>query len=432
MDREALGWPIRGLSLLLLVRVVAAEPADVALADGHVILDLASLPTLDRQAETDDQLKAHWLGKWPGSEVSVELRMFPMKEYEIQAPEEVAQFIAACYSDPKQKGDPDFDYAETEIAPGPYGWMPYASLCQGRLPSPTKNEGEVYVLGSVLETAAYALTLEARPPLDDATRDRVRAFLRKGIRARCRTMRPDWTDEEVAARWGGKPAKVIRTEHYLIMTNASAGNLFAKKMEECYSTIREVFPFTEVQGRRLMPVFLFRDENEYVEYCCNVAEMSTQEARATKGHAWKDYYATYYDSPNDPVHIHEATHQIFENRLFLSGGGSWFQEGVAEYMCTSRSARRTRARPLATKDTGPRLAALVRHEELPGNDYALAASIIEFLRESKDVRDRFPVFLRRVGGLRESTPAVVIQTLESVYGTDLKSIEAGWIKYWKR
>jgi hypothetical protein len=418
--------------LLLFVRVAAAQSTEVAVADGRVILDLASLPALDRRADTDDQLKAYWLGQWSGSEVSIELRVFPAKEYQIQEPEEVTHLLAAGYADPKQKGDPAFDYSVTEIATGPYGRAPIASLCQGRLPNPTKNEGEVYVLGSVLETAAYGLALEARPALDDATREQVLAFLRKGVKARCRTMDPNWTDEEVATRWGGKPTKVFRTEHYVVMTNASAGNLFAKKMEECYSKIREVFPFAEVPGRRLMPVLLFRNPDEYEKYCRVVAEMNRDEARATKGHAWKDYYATYYDSPNDPVHIHEATHQIFENRLFLSGGGSWFQEGVAEYMCTNGSARRTCARPLATKEVGPGLAALVRHEQLPGDDYLMAASIIEFLRESKDVREKFPVFLRRVGGLRENTPDAVVRTLESVYGTTLKDIEAGWIKYWKR
>ena len=66
-------------------------------------------------------------------------------------------------------------------------------------------------------------------------------------------------------------------------------------------------------------------------------------AAKSKGHAWRDYYATYYDSPVDPVHIHEMTHQLFANRLHLNGGGSWFQEGVAEDICTSKNDRNVTA-----------------------------------------------------------------------------------------
>src|SRR5438105_9240166 len=79
--------------------------------------------------------------------------------------------------------------------------------------------------------------------------------------------------------------------------------------------------------------------------------MTEPAAHGTKGHEWHDFYATYYDSPNDPVHIHEATHQIFMNRLHLTGGGSWFQEGVAEYMCTLPGDRKGFARNAARSGT---------------------------------------------------------------------------------
>jgi hypothetical protein len=70
-----------------------------------------------------------------------------------------------------------------------------------------------------------------------------------------------------------------------------------------------VFPFTEVAWQRLMPVFLFKDFDGYVAFG---KKQGMEDVADTKGHAWKDYYATYYDSPNDPVHIHEATHHGFD------------------------------------------------------------------------------------------------------------------------
>ena len=90
------------------------------------------------------------------------------------------------------------------------------------------------------------------------------------------------------------------------------------------------FDVEEVEGRKLMPVFLFRTPEQYYAYYSKRAGIPLDKARRSKGHAWLDYYATWYEAPNDPVHIHEATHQIFGNRLNLSGGGSWLQEGVAE------------------------------------------------------------------------------------------------------
>ena len=152
----------------------------------------------------------------------------------------------------------------------------------------------------------------------------------------------------------------------------------------------------------------------------------------TKGHAYLDYYATYYDSPNDPVHIHEATHQIFLNRLFLPGGGSWFQEGLAEYMCTSRSARRSSARPGAKKGRGPRILRMARKDQIDARDYLPCASVIDFLLNDKRFSPKFPVFLRRMGVLVDPTPKRVETLLTDIYGMNVDSLEQGWIRYWKR
>ena len=52
------------------------------------------------------------------------------------------------------------------------------------------------------------------------------------------------------------------------------------------------------------------------------------------------------------------THQVFGNRLRLDGGGSWFQEGVAEYICT-RESERTDAANLVKKGRHVKLAARI-------------------------------------------------------------------------
>ena len=71
------------------------------------------------------------------------------------------------------------------------------------------------------------------------------------------------------------------------------------------------------------PVMGFCTKEQYVDFPARNTRMSPLKAAQPKGHAYKDYYATWYESPNDPVHIHEATHQILSNRPELPGGGSW-------------------------------------------------------------------------------------------------------------
>ena len=164
---------------------------------------------------------------------------------------------------------------------------------------------------------------------------------------------------------------------------------------------------------RLMPVFLFRDDEEYNDFCVQMG-MSRSNAGRSAGHAWKDYYATTYRSPNDPVHIHEQTHQLFSNRLFLSGGGSWFQEGVAEYVETSDNDRNVIAREVKRGRHTPltefmAIRSLLFRDEGASDDtteagdhYKQAALLIEFLREGKWGAGKFERFLTTVGHTRRN------------------------------
>jgi hypothetical protein len=176
-----------------------------------------------------------------------------------------------------------------------------------------------------------------------------------------------------------------------------------------------------------------------MSFAMHVAGMSMPQAAATKGHAYRDYYATWYDSPNDPVHIHEATHQIFSNRLHLAGGGSWLQEGVAEYMSTSGNQRRGWARGAAKRGQHmpfPRFVAvgqLIANTELDGkSSYLQAASLVQFLRDGKFQPEKFRTFLERVGRAPRGDPAAVSRAVEAVYGTDLAGLEAAWVEYWAK
>jgi len=237
---------------------------------------------------------------------------------------------------------------------------------------------------------------------------------------------------------------LIRTAHYIVLTNSSGGPTFGKKMEECFAAIRKVYPFDDVPGRRLLPVFLFRTKDEYNQFYAQIARITMEQADRSKGHSWRDYYATYYDAPGDPVHIHEATHQIFKSRLFLGGGGSWFQEGVAEYMSTKPGDRSAVAGQVKKQKHVPLTEFIAIESLLMSSDgdapmgdqavagYEQAALLIEFLRESKWAKDKFPAFLQRVGRVPSQNRAEIEAAFEDIYGVGLAGLEERWVEYCKK
>ena len=211
-----------------------------------------------------------------------------------------------------------------------------------------------------------------------------------------------------------------------------------------HATIQKLFPFPEIAGRKLMPVFLFRTPEQYYAYYSQRAGIALEQAERSKGHAWLDYYATSYEAPNDPVHIHEATHQIFANRLFLHGGGSWLQEGVAEYV-SSRPNERGGAARLVKKGRHTPLVEFVQIESLlmsapedvkggdeAGDHYKQAALLIEFLRESDFGAARFPEFLRSAGRTRRNDLAALQEVSRRVYAVDLTGLDAEFQAWAKR
>jgi hypothetical protein len=199
-----------------------------------------------------------------------------------------------------------------------------------------------------------------------------------------------------------------------------------------------------VAGRKLMPVFLFRTPDEYYDFYVSVHKVSKEQAERSKGHASGDYYATWYEAPNDPVHIHEATHQIFGNRLRLGGGGSWFQEGVAEYIETNANDRGNAARAVKKGEhmklgefvTIPSLLHSTDEGIKGGNEagdlYKQAALLIEFLRESKFGKEKFQTYLHAVGKVRRNDLEAIERVTRDVYGVDLAELDKQWIDYCKK
>ena len=435
------------LSLLapLLALAQASDPRVVRLEDLALTL---TLPPLEGRTSPGPN---RWRGQLGASRVEIALKTLPTEKYGFVEPADVLDAGPSFWSSPGQfRNDP----GARRLLAGPFGFATYAAYERSELKSSDGGApvGLRFLLGGLLAEAGYWITLEATPPPPAEQEALLFEFLSKGIAYDGPVRTNRWTDEEARARWErdapifarDKLEPLIRTAHYIVLTNSSGGPGFGKKMEECHAAIRKVYPFDDVEGRRLLPVILFRTEDEYDEFYARIAAIPLEQARRSKGHAWRDYYATWYDAPGDPVHVHEATHQIFHNRLGLSGGGSWFQEGVAEYMSSKpgdRSAaagqvKKQKHVPLAEFVAIPSLllssAADAPTGDAASDHYAQAALLIEFLRESKWAKDKFPAFLQRVGRIPGQNRGEIEAALEDVFGVDLAGLEERWVEYCKK
>jgi hypothetical protein len=436
------------------------KPADTPAAAGRVekIDELGLTLTIPEAfgaltpiEKKTDQIRAGWSGKLGTSEFALILFALPTADFGFEEPEDVGDFIR---DDFRKRIDASFAYERTELVMGPVGWAPFAGLGWGATHGKdgATIDGDYFVLGGLLEKHGYSIEMTCEPPIDDANEKLVLEFLRKGVAYKGTARDPKWTDAEAKARWEKhapekivkKLEKPVRTKHYIFLSNSDAAKQMGDEMEKSYAIIQKMFPFPEVPGRRLMPVFLFSSETQYQEFYAKVFETTVEEASTSKGVASRDFYATYYDAPQDPVHIHEMTHQIFGNRLRLDGAGSWFQEGVAEYVCTKPSDR-TDAVNLVKKDKHTKLAALIAIEDLlatgvsdkkkggeAGSLYTQAALLIEFVRESKWSKDKFLDWVRAVGNCPDNNHLAIERATKAVLGVDIAGLEAKYVEYCKK
>ncbi|MBI5364568.1 MAG: hypothetical protein HZA53_15430 [Planctomycetes bacterium] len=433
--------------------VAPAEHVEV-LADLGVTLRVpaafAELAPIEA-SELDGQVKAGWKAKLGASNVEVLFFALPEPEFEFEEPEDVSDFLL---DDFREQNDASFAFARMELVNGPYGFAPYASIAHGPVRGPDGKtvKGSYSTLAGLLEKHGYSLELHAEPALDAASEKLALDFLRKGLAYKGPTRNAQWTDAEVKARWvadappelAKKLEKAVRTKHYVFLSNTDAAKQMGDEMEKSYAILQKAFPFPEVTGRRLMPVFLFQKEEEYYAFYAKAFKTSIEEANQSKGVASDDFYATYYDAPQDPVHIHEMTHQIFSNRLRLGGGGSWFQEGVAEYICT-KPPERLDAANTVKKGRHTKLLDFVaiksllgsaqedkKGEDVAASHYSLAALLIEFLREDKWSKGKFLDWVHAIGLCPDNNVVAIERATQATLGVDLAELEKRWVEYCKK
>ncbi|MBK7644506.1 MAG: hypothetical protein IPJ19_15920 [Planctomycetes bacterium] len=403
-----------------------------------------------------NQLRQRWTAKLGSVDLDIELWVLDKEEFQFEEPEDVMDTLLFNLRDPKN-GDPDFSFEDRRMLAGNFGVCPYVSLARGavREKDGTKEVGTRFMLGGMLEKYGYTVEIIATPQPGLDGMKQIVHFLESGIGFKGAVRDFKWTDAEAKARWEHdapddlkkKLAQIVRTAHYIIFTDSGSKNTcekFGEQMEKNYAEIKKVYPFDDVAGRRLMPLFLFVNDAGYFSFFAKQFNASEEEARKSKGVASGDWYATYFEAKNDPVHIHEGTHQIFRNRLRLPGGGSWFQEGVANYMSSAKNDRNVAANSVKKGKNTPlvdfvkiRSLLFSPKDDKKGGDeaashYDLAALLIEFLHESKFGKAKFQDFIHAVGLATPNSPAAIERAVKSVYLTDLAGLEKQWVEYCKQ
>lgn len=430
-----------------LAQEIGDDPRQVAFPDLGLEFRLPDLDGLEYSGRISDQLRGKWTGELGDNKIEIAVYTMPAREWRIDEPDAILESIEL---DLASGTEYRFNYDETDLFEGDYGYAPYAAYGQGTLRTPEGLAvGTLFVLGGLTEDFGYSIEVDCKPVAEKATVKQIRHFFEKSVEYSGDIWNHEWTDEEAEARWrswvpediADKMREPVRTKHYIFLSNASGQDAFARKMEENYKIIRKTFPFPEVERRRLMPVFLFRTRDQYVEFTAKMWGASKEEAARSGGHASGDYYATSYESPNDPVHLHEQVHQIFQNRLRLRGGGSWYQEGVAEYVETRKNERSGAAREVK-KGRHRSLRSFMQMGSLiystDGNDtkggseagdlYKQAALFIEFMRESKFGKKKFPQWLHEMGRTPQDLRAIEA-VFQRVYEVDLDRVEELFVEY---
>lgn len=262
--------------------------------------------------------------------------------------------------------------------------------------------------------------------------------LRAAVRITTALPDPAWGDAEVRERMrqvfahGEEGLRVTRTAHYLVLAESVAGERLGDRLENHYLRFKEFLPFAERPSDRLLPVYLFADQDHYQAFVArHMAMPQAPSGVQSLGHAAQDYYATGTGDPDATVHAHEAAHQLARMRRWLVGGGSWLHEGMATYFAGMAAMPELTAsiKQLAARKQLVAWRALMAIPSLITPDaYRQAASMIWFFHV-RDVEWPFDDLMARLGEVAPNDVAAIEQVLLDVTGLELDQLEAQWREF---
>ena len=407
---------------------------------------------------------AIWEGQALGCKVEVEVRLFDSDKWHLIEPENVVELLRTSVRAPgfvpcshffvetscndlrdSVRGQFNVDLGRTQTLTGPYGISPIAGFARGLLfhRGSKDRAGAIYALGGLLEEHGYLVKVICQPEPSPLLGDALRLMLQRGVRYSGPLRDPQWSDAELQARWARDVPesialkRILRTEHYAIMSSSAAGPSYARRIEDAYRRFCTLIPFPEHGARRPMPVFVFRGKEEYAAFA------ERHSVRNTMGHAYGDYFAVAYDgAPEASVHAHEAVHQLMRNRVFLIGGGPWLHEGLADYLATPRHVRSFAAHYVSRNGSPQRLSCMLSVCRFPAlakpgplgirPAYTVSSLWWQFFAESRWGQPRFHRVLEAAALCPPGNREEIKSALADVTGVDAEELEERWLAWCAR
>ncbi|QDV10024.1 hypothetical protein Poly30_55850 [Planctomycetes bacterium Poly30] len=436
----------------------ASPPQDkLEIPEFELELDFSDLSKLEGGLQRSGQTRGQWTAEYDGTPISFSLAALLVSDgFDLEGPGEIAQIVGNSRGNARRAKGGSYDFQRSKPLIGDFGRVPYGWLAAHDTNTGTDIDGYDILVGGVTSAGAYFLDMHIKKRFTDKEWAAFEKWAGKAIHYTGEVIDPEWPEEEAEARWkksmpesveGNGNNQILRTDHYIIFTNVgkSTARAFGKQVDENYEKVRTVYPFEDLPGQKLLPIFYFLNKSQYIDWCVINLEWTKAQAELSAGVASGDAYATYQQSTIAPVHIHEQTHQIFRNRLHLSGGGSWFQEGVAEYISVQQSelnevkqfAKQGTTQPLAELMTVPSLlmsagdATRKKGGSVAGGAYTQAASLIEFVKHSKFGKDKFLEWIDAMGRVGRGDLPAIKRGITRIYGVTLEEFEAEYLDYWQ-
>ena len=451
-----LGWP----SLTQEEAPKKAPPAEAKfdLEEFELSVDLSGLEELKGGVEASGQRRGRWTAKYKGVDVSLSLEALTVKEgFDFDMPSQISRLVGNNRGNKLRKKGGSYSFEISKVLEGPFGYVPYGWLAAHDTNTGTKKDGYEIIVGGITKPGAYFLDVKIKTRFSPQEWEEFEKWAAGVFTYTGEVLDPNWTEEESDTRWdrsmpesveGNGNNQIIRSKYYIIFTNVGKSTVrsFADKADENYEKVRSVYPFEDLPGQKLLPIFYFVNKSEYIDWCVKNIGWTAKQAERSGGVASGGAYSTYHKSINASVHIHEQTHQIFRSRLHLSGGGSWFQEGVSKYIDSKQSelneikqrAKDGKTQPFEEFFTLPSL--LMSSSEgsrkeggsVAGGAYTQAGSVIEFVKHSKFGQDKFLEWMHAMGSVGRGDLPAIRRGITAVYAVTLEEFEAEYIKYWSK
>jgi hypothetical protein len=443
-------WALRSSVLVALLMTTRARAGDEqrkhVFSELQLELTLPALEALEQTVAPSDK-RAEWSGKLGEATVRIRVAPHDIGDEHCTEPEDVAEAVAQEMRDElKKSGEPLLErlrFRALEALPGRYGHATHAALLSAETSDPAQPgvRGGMWIVAGLLAGSAYTVRIDATPLPQGAQLEALLTFARTGIVYAGAVRDTRWTDAEAAERWKRfmpeymprELDKVVRTPHYIILSNASGAERYGKRLEERYALFQKQLAFPEIESRRLLPVFYMRTATDLHGLVSSWMGLNHWN-KDVDAFTFHDFYVTSADSNEEFEEFAEMAEQLWRNRVRANGGGMWLCRGFATLLgyppsqrtITASQLKKGRFTPLADLFDDAAWGRRTNTEMPYGEQMSF---FVEYLREAKGYKEKFAAVIQTVGMLPSDDPELMAAELTKLLGTDLKGLEKDWIAW---